>query len=148
ASFPEICVDYRYPKPKISRRAPSSAAAMRAQPHSRIGVPPALLAMGPQEAKDLSLSGTEAIIARLEKALRAERPRGQSRNWAYVINRHMRILTALGHERDWLEKLKASDVSRQGGKEGVLGKPSQALRDSNRLSSSRKEARLTGTAAS
>lgn len=141
-------MDYRYPKPKISRRAPSSAAAFRAQPYSRIEVLPALLAMWPQEVEDYSLSGTEAIIARLEKALRAERRRGQSRNWAYDINRHMRILTALRHERAWLEKLKASDASRQGGKEGVLGKPSQALRDSNRLSSSRKEARLTGTAAS
>jgi hypothetical protein len=50
---------------------------------------------------------TEAIIARLERTLRAERRRGKAGHWTYDMNRHIALMQALRAER---QRLKAAGI--------------------------------------
>ncbi len=67
---------------------------------------PALLALWPVELEDFSIAGTRAIIARLEEALGGERRRGRARHWAYDLNRHLALISALEGEKRQLSRLK------------------------------------------
>lgn len=69
---------------------------------------PALVALWPRELADTSRAGTAAIIEKLEKALRLERKRGRDRHWAYDLNRHMGLISALKAEREHLSALRAT----------------------------------------
>lgn len=69
---------------------------------------PRLMAVWPRELKDYSIPGTETIIAHTQKVLRAcyasaLRPETK---WAYDMNRHIALLTALKCEQARLEHLK------------------------------------------
>ena len=48
-----------------------------------------------------------AIVARLEKALRAERNRARSGHWTYDLNRHIALRQAYVAETERLARLKA-----------------------------------------
>ncbi len=98
-------------KPPCPQALPSSSVGpLRgvippATEYARADALPALLGLWPSEVEDYSIAGTEALIARLRKALRAERRRGQAGEWTYDVNRHMRLLKALKRETEFLETI-------------------------------------------
>jgi hypothetical protein len=77
---------------------------------------PALLALWPGELLDYSLAGTTEIVARLERALRAERRRGRANHWCYDLNRHAALVSALKGERTFLETIPSGRAQFQSAK--------------------------------
>jgi hypothetical protein len=63
---------------------------------------PRVLPVGPDEIADDSIAGRRRIIARLARALRAERNRGRAGHWTYDLNRHIALRQAYLAERRWL----------------------------------------------
>lgn len=55
---------------------------------------PRLIALWPHELADESLAGRRRILAKLRRALRAERRRGLAAHWSYDLNRHLGLLSA------------------------------------------------------
>jgi hypothetical protein len=55
---------------------------------------PKLLALWPNELEDRSPDGCRRILAKLRRALRAERRRALSGHWSYDLNRHLGLLSA------------------------------------------------------
>jgi hypothetical protein len=55
---------------------------------------PKLLALWPQELSDESTEGNSRVLARLRRALRAERRRALAGHWSYDLNRHLGLLSA------------------------------------------------------
>ncbi len=55
---------------------------------------PRLLPLGPAEIADTSTSARRRIVARLARALRAERNRGRAGHWTYDLNRHLALSQA------------------------------------------------------
>lgn len=53
-----------------------------------------------------SVESAEAIIGRLERALRAERKRAKSGHWTYDLNRHIALRQAYLAEQQRLDSLK------------------------------------------
>ncbi len=64
---------------------------------------PRILPVGPDEVADESIAGRRRILARLAKALRAERNRGRAGHWTYDLNRHIALRQAYLAERRWLD---------------------------------------------
>ncbi len=64
---------------------------------------PRILPVGPDEIADESVAGRRRIVARLARALRAERNRGRSGHWTYDLNRHIALRQAYVAERQWLD---------------------------------------------
>lgn len=60
---------------------------------------PRVLPVGPDEVADESLAGRRRIVARLARALRAERNRGRAGHWTYDLNRHIALRQAYLAER-------------------------------------------------
>jgi hypothetical protein len=48
----------------------------------------------------MSEAGARAIIARLERALRAERHRARAGHWTYDLNRHIALRQAVAAETE------------------------------------------------
>jgi hypothetical protein len=63
---------------------------------------PRLVSVWPSEIERSDLAGHRALVARIERALRAERRRGLSGHWTYDLARHAQLLAALRHERRML----------------------------------------------
>jgi len=57
-----------------------------------------VLALWPQEIEDDSLAGRLLIVAKLRRALRAERQRGLAGHWTYDLARHAELLRAYKQE--------------------------------------------------
>lgn len=55
---------------------------------------PSLLPVWPAEISDTSPSGRLALLAKLRKALRAERKRGAAGHWTYDLGRHAALRNA------------------------------------------------------
>ena len=55
---------------------------------------PKLIPLWPHELEDLSRAGSVTILAKLRRALRAERRRGLAGHWSYDLNRHLALLSA------------------------------------------------------
>jgi hypothetical protein len=55
---------------------------------------PKLIALWPHELDDESQEGMFRVLARLRRALRAERKRGLAGHWSYDLNRHLGLLSA------------------------------------------------------
>ena len=55
---------------------------------------PKLIALWPHELDDSSAEGCLRILAKLRRALRAERRRALSGHWSYDLNRHLALLSA------------------------------------------------------
>ncbi|MEX0853394.1 MAG: DUF6477 family protein [Bauldia sp.] len=60
---------------------------------------PRLLPAWPAELTDESIAGRRLIVARLARALRAERSRGRAGHWTYDLNRHIALSQAYAAER-------------------------------------------------
>lgn len=55
---------------------------------------PRLLALWPHEIEDQSEAGRQHSLAKLRRALRAERRRAHAAHWSYDLNRHLGLLSA------------------------------------------------------
>jgi hypothetical protein len=55
---------------------------------------PKLVALWPRELADESPEGRRLVLAKLRRALRAERRRGLAGHWSYDLNRHLGLLSA------------------------------------------------------
>jgi hypothetical protein len=55
---------------------------------------PKLIALWPHELADQSPEGIFRVLAKLRRALRAERRRGLAGHWSYDLNRHLGLLSA------------------------------------------------------
>jgi len=66
---------------------------------------PKLIALWPHELDDESQEGMFRVLAKLRRALRAERSRGLAGHWSYDLNRHLGLLSAYKGE---LAALRAS----------------------------------------
>ena len=64
-----------------------------------------LIALWPHELDDESQEGMFRVLAKLRRALRAERSRGLAGHWSYDLNRHLGLLSAYKGE---LAALRAS----------------------------------------
>ena len=58
-----------------------------------------LIPVGPDEIEDESQPGRHAILAKLSRALRAERNRGRAGHWTYDLNRHIGLRQAYSTAR-------------------------------------------------
>jgi hypothetical protein len=68
---------------------------------------PGLIRLDPFAREAGSEGDVPGIVARLERALRAERNRGRSGHWTYDLNRHIALHQALAAERQRLASTKA-----------------------------------------
>lgn len=59
---------------------------------------PGLIAVWPAELVDMSDEGRRRLIAKLRRALRAERRRGLMGHWTYDLARHAQLLAAFKAE--------------------------------------------------
>ena len=57
-----------------------------------------LVPLWPREIEDQSTKGALVILAKLRRALRAERTRGVAGHWSYDLNRHLGLLSAFKGE--------------------------------------------------
>jgi hypothetical protein len=57
-----------------------------------------LIPVWPREIEDRSAKGALHILAKLRRALRAERTRGLAGHWSYDLNRHLGLLSAFKAE--------------------------------------------------
>jgi len=53
---------------------------------------PRVLPLWPQDCADDSIDGRLGVLAKLERALRAERRRGIAGHWTYDLSRHVELL--------------------------------------------------------
>ncbi len=67
-----------------------------------------LLPLWPGEIDDTSLDGLTRLVAKLERALKAERRRGRAGHWAYDLARHTALLRAWRREQSALASLRCS----------------------------------------
>lgn len=68
---------------------------------------PKLIAVWPRELEDMSLGGTEAIIAHIKKVLNAVRVSAIADHWSYDLGRHVGLMCALRAEERRLTALRA-----------------------------------------
>lgn len=92
-------------------RAPANAAIGRTL---RAGVSlyrrerqlPGLIAIDPSALDDGSIASAEFILARLRRALRAERRRAKAGHWTYDLNRHIALRQAFAAEAARLAEIR------------------------------------------
>jgi hypothetical protein len=65
---------------------------------------PGLIALWPHELSDESPQRRRLVLAKLRRALRAERRRGIAGHWSYDLNRHLGLLSAYKGELAFLER--------------------------------------------
>ena len=80
-----------------------------------------LLPLWPHELEDESVPARLRIIARLRKALRAERRRGLAGHWAYDLARHVELLRLYRAEMTVLREQLRSAVIKRCNASGKLG---------------------------
>jgi hypothetical protein len=73
-----------------------------------------------------SMEEVEAIVARLERALRAERNRARSGHWTYDLNRHIALRQAHRAETECLVTLRA--VQRRSALRGLVSPAAEQVR--------------------
>ncbi len=83
---------------QLARRLLSITTRAAAEVYRRDLHLPGLLALWPAELANDSQAGCLRIVARLHRALRAERARGRAGHWTYDLNRHIALLGALKAE--------------------------------------------------
>jgi serine/threonine protein kinase HipA of HipAB toxin-antitoxin module len=87
-----------------ARRIFSTMTAAGASVYARSRDLPRLIALWPHELIDESVEGHKLVLAKLRRALRAERRRAISGHWSYDLNRHLGLVSAYKGE---LTRLKA-----------------------------------------
>jgi hypothetical protein len=103
--------DARRMKP-AARTALARVGAAGVELYERSRHLPRLLPIGPDEIADASLAARRSIVARLTRALRAERGRGRAGHWTYDLNRHIGLSQALAAERRQLASAPAKEGAR------------------------------------
>ena len=99
-------------KPRTARAASTARrvfgpiAEAGAAAYARARDLPKLIALWPHELDDQSPEGCRRILAKLRRALRAERRRALSGHWSYDLNRHLGLLSAYKGEMAWLSRRK------------------------------------------
>ena len=86
----------------IAERAADSIDAIvqsGAETYDRFRHLPRVLPVDGVELADISVGGRRRIVARLARALRAERTRGRAGHWTYDLNRHIALAQAYQTER-------------------------------------------------
>ena len=81
-------------KESIAKRVFGPMAEAGAEVYLRPRDLPKLIALWPHELGDHSLEGCRRVIAKLRRALKAERRRALSGHWSYDLNRHVGLLSA------------------------------------------------------
>jgi hypothetical protein len=95
---------------RSSARSPHAFNAFSAASQDQAGYVrardlPRLLPLWPDEMNTASLSDHARLLARLRRALRAERQRGLAGNWTYDLARHAQLLSAYRTETaDYLSR--------------------------------------------
>lgn len=88
----------RSSRPRSSGRAANElfgkAVAAGAASYVRHRDLPRLLPLWPHEIEDRSEAGSLRLLAKLRRALRAERRRARTGHWSYDLNRHLGLLSA------------------------------------------------------
>ncbi len=69
--------------------------------YDRVSHLPGLIGIDPDALSGSEAIPKKAILARLNRALRAERQRAKSGHWAYDLNRHIALRQALIAEREF-----------------------------------------------
>jgi hypothetical protein len=82
------------PKPSTAERIFGPMADAGTAAYTRARDLPRLIALWPHELEDESLEGRRLILAKLRRALRAERCRALAGHWSYDLNRHLGLLSA------------------------------------------------------
>jgi hypothetical protein len=95
-----------------ARTSVAQVVAAGAQQYERERHLPRLLPLMPSEVADNSAGARRRIVARLARALRAERMRGRAGHWSYDLNRHIALSQAYVAERN---ALAATDAPPQSG---------------------------------
>lgn len=71
-----------------------------------------LLPLWPDELSDMTPAGRARLVAKLERALKAERRRGRAGHWTYDLARHAALLDAWRREREALRKSERAETGR------------------------------------
>jgi len=87
------------------RRARRGAPRAGASAYERRRALPRLLPVTEVEVAANDAYAARALVARLARALRAERQRGRAGHWSYDLNRHIALAQALDAERQRLDRL-------------------------------------------
>lgn len=77
-----------------AKRIFGTKVAAGAAAYSRARDLPKLIALWPHELADHSKGGSLNVLAKLRRALRAERRRALAGHWSYDLNRHLGLLSA------------------------------------------------------
>ncbi|MFO1169335.1 MAG: hypothetical protein U1E49_00020 [Hyphomicrobiaceae bacterium] len=81
-----------------------------AQPYIRERDLPRLLGLWPQDVAALRGSDLDGLIARLERAIRAERRRALHRDWTYDLSRHWALIRARDAELQALQRYRRQEA--------------------------------------
>jgi len=79
-------------RPPDSNTARASPGPARERAYDRTTDLPRVLPLWPHELDDETPEGRRRILARLRRALRAERQRGLAGHWTYDLARHVELL--------------------------------------------------------
>jgi hypothetical protein len=102
----ETCGDKDLRRP--ARRAVDGAVRAGVGLYDRARDLPGLIRTDPFAPAPETSEAVRAIVARLERALRAERNRARSGHWAYDLNRHIALRQAHLAETERLATLEAA----------------------------------------
>ena len=80
------------------RRRPKPVRSVAQRPYDRRRELPRVLPLWPHELDDESPQARQAILAKLRRALRAERRRGVAGHWTYDLSRHVELLRVYRQE--------------------------------------------------
>lgn len=97
---------------KAAGRVVEAAVRAGAKTYDRTRDLPALIRLDPFSEVSEDASGSGEIVARLERALRAERNRARAGHWTYDLNRHIALRQAYLAERERLCALRRSELHR------------------------------------
>jgi hypothetical protein len=90
--------------PSVAKRMFGPMVDAGAAAYVRARALPRLIALWPHELEDESSDGRRRVLAKLRRALRAERRRGHAGHWSYDLNRHLGLLSAYRGELALLER--------------------------------------------
>jgi hypothetical protein len=88
----------RWRNPTRGSNCHQGPAAGSPQSYDRRTELPRLLPLWPHELDDESPQGRSRVLAKLLRALRAERQRGIAGHWTYDLARHVELLRVYRHE--------------------------------------------------
>jgi len=98
---------------RAARASVDATAIAGMEAYDRARHLPRLLPIGPDELADEGIVARGRIVARLARALRAERNRGRAGHWTYDLNRHIALRQAYAAER--------AELSLQAARLGAMG---------------------------